>query len=670
MSVKQEEKSYCYSPQELKKLCEDRKNDPHKFGIKVGLKEFDTICRFKRKKLCVWTGRANGSKSSFLFYYSYLLNKSNGIKTLFINYEDPAEEIFEKIQYMGNDTFDYIFDDFYFAKTSLVNDIDSIMDCIRVYKEKYNSINVVVDPFSRISFQSELNTNFIGQVLSKFQNLAVEQDIILHLVCHPTKLKDGQLTGESILGSIHFRNTADYVILVEKGANYTTNITIDKVRDNLRCGLVGTERTLYFNPQNFTFSNIPFGNAVCGDLPECLCKTPPERTNNMVSEYIQSDILKNNMISSKNDIPDHTDNIISEYENIESQISGDSRTLNSDIPSKNDTPDNNNMVVPECINTDIPKNVVSKYVPSQYDIVNRMVEKILTPSFHESNMDISKNNMVIESKNDIPDHTNNMVSESNTDIPFLDTPQSSRISPDILSTTMVDLYKLKNVFSKKAQKRIWITGYIKRISLNEAIELGAKECKKEIDTLRQMNSEDKDAKIDYKRHNLLMYTVSGLFGQSREIKNIEYYNNGIAIDVDVDEVKNINTHLSLNEIKQRVNSLGFVFYSAESASGKGLFALVALDGDKNDFKSHFKALEADFEAIGITIDEKCSDVSRTRFVSYDNNPYFNPDAYVYNKKFVSLHTLPRINLQARGGEENVSIPQIDVSNIEVKGNND
>lgn len=96
-----------------------------------------------------------------------------------------------------------------------------------------------------------------------------------------------------------------------------------------------------------------------------------------------------------------------------------------------------------------------------------------------------------------------------------------------------------------------------------------------------------------------------------------------------------DTQYKKEELRNKITSFPYVFYCAQSVGGKGYFALIELDGSKDDFKPHFYAIEDDFNTMGIKIDNACKDMTRLRFVSYDEEPYTNMNAIIYTKKIAS-----------------------------------
>ena len=151
------------------------------------------------------------------------------------------------------------------------------------------------------------------------------------------------------------------------------------------------------------------------------------------------------------------------------------------------------------------------------------------------------------------------------------------------------------------------------------------EYKDEIQQIRSINR-DTDEK-GYKRikMQLPMFTTSCLCGSSA--KEIDKYTNLICLDIDEKD----NQQLSIEELRQKVNSLPYTLFSSKSVGGKGLYILIAVDGEKEAFIPHFKALQNDFESLGITIDKSCKNLIRLRVISNDTAAYYNEKAQIYTK---------------------------------------
>ena len=75
----------------------------------------------------------------------------------------------------------------------------------------------------------------------------------------------------------------------------------------------------------------------------------------------------------------------------------------------------------------------------------------------------------------------------------------------------------------------------------------------------------------------------------------------------------------------------YTLFSSISVGGKGLYCLVAVDGEEKDFIPHFKALQDEFSQMGIIIDKSCKNLNRLRVISTDTESYYNEKAEVYTK---------------------------------------
>ena len=168
--------------------------------------------------------------------------------------------------------------------------------------------------------------------------------------------------------------------------------------------------------------------------------------------------------------------------------------------------------------------------------------------------------------------------------------------------------------------------YKNNISLNDALLLGLS-YKKQIDICRLLKNQGKENEYREEKRKLPSFTTQCTFSGERSKENMTHYNNVIVIDID---------HIQdVERAKEDIKKLPFVLYCAKSVGGCGLFALVRVGGTIQDFKAYWMALKEDFANIGLQIDESCKDLSRLRFVSYDEKPYINYQATQYNKKKIT-----------------------------------
>lgn len=153
------------------------------------------------------------------------------------------------------------------------------------------------------------------------------------------------------------------------------------------------------------------------------------------------------------------------------------------------------------------------------------------------------------------------------------------------------------------------------------------------DIINKIRQTDNKEQVRALKSKLPMVMPSVRCGITKQ--EIKDYTNIICIDVD----RKDNENLTLDQIKEKVNASPYVFYSAKSVSGKGLFALIYLDGDITDFEGHFNSIEKYFKNRGITIDTQCKNANRLRYITIDDNPYYNGHALVYKDTEQITHTV-------------------------------
>lgn len=148
--------------------------------------------------------------------------------------------------------------------------------------------------------------------------------------------------------------------------------------------------------------------------------------------------------------------------------------------------------------------------------------------------------------------------------------------------------------------------------------------KKTIENLRKEKDSDRKKVL---KNSLANYTVSAIFENERNSKNIIQRNNLICLDID--EKDNLNI---INNVFDILKNIDNVLYCAKSCSGSGYFAIIPIV-DTSRFLEQWESLNKDFASMGITIDKATKDVTRTRFISFDNDYYLNENATPYSKFF-------------------------------------
>lgn len=148
------------------------------------------------------------------------------------------------------------------------------------------------------------------------------------------------------------------------------------------------------------------------------------------------------------------------------------------------------------------------------------------------------------------------------------------------------------------------------------------------------------------KYALPMYAISGLFFQAG---GTNVYAPTSLIGIDIDEKD--NQHITnFHELKKYIGLLPFIAYCGYSCRGKGYFCIIPVEA-WHAHKEHFDSLKLDFQQLGINIDEQCRDMGRRRFVSYDPEPYINPEAEIYRYVVKPQHVLHQDKPSERTLEE-------------------
>ena len=194
------------------------------------------------------------------------------------------------------------------------------------------------------------------------------------------------------------------------------------------------------------------------------------------------------------------------------------------------------------------------------------------------------------------------------------TETSKRVPEGILTDTKVSVFQL----TPQGQTKVG------DVSLFDAIQMGEK-YKENIQQIRSIDRDTNEKEYKRKKMQMPMFTVSCSCGNSA--KEINKYTNIICLDVDAKD----NPQTSIEELRKKVNNLPYTLFSSISVGGKGLYCLVAVDGEEKDFIPHFKALQDEFSHIDITIDKSCKNLNRLRVISNDPQAYYNEKAEIYTK---------------------------------------
>ena len=167
---------------------------------------------------------------------------------------------------------------------------------------------------------------------------------------------------------------------------------------------------------------------------------------------------------------------------------------------------------------------------------------------------------------------------------------------------------------------------------------------------RIRKTESKDERYDLKKELLPVATIS--CSLTTRDKNIKLENRLIEykslVVLDFDDVEDVE------DAKFKASMMPWVWYCGLSVSGRGFIAIVpTTNQDYRLHKLYYAALTEEMAKIGLTVDKNCSDVTRTRFLSFDPHAYWNEGCEYYTvpegftledkkvqKPFVPMYPMP------------------------------
>lgn len=224
-------------------------------GVVIGHENFDRLCSFETKRLCVVTGIPGSGKSEFIDEIAERLNLRYGWKFAYFSPENAplayhASKLIEKFtgKHFNKKSLSYgeyrqvkehIERNFFFISPSESYKVNTILERAKYLVRRRGIKALVIDPYNRLeSEQGRKNeTQYISELLDKLTNFAQQNDILIILMAHPTKQtknKDGVIEAPTlydISGSANFFNKADFGIVVHRNRiQNNVEVHIQKVK--------------------------------------------------------------------------------------------------------------------------------------------------------------------------------------------------------------------------------------------------------------------------------------------------------------------------------------------------------------------------------------------------------------------------------------------------------
>ena len=224
-------------------------------GVTIGHDNFDRLCSFETKRLCIITGVPSSGKSEFIDEIAERLNIRYGWRFAYFSPENaPLEYHASKlIEKFTGKQFDkehltygeykqvkqHLETNFFFISPKSDFRVDAILERAKFLVRRKGIKVLVIDPYNRLEDESEgkNETKYISRLLDKLTNFAQQHDVLVILMAHPTKMqknKDGEPeipTLYDISGSANFYNKADFGIVVHRNRlENTVEIYVKKVK--------------------------------------------------------------------------------------------------------------------------------------------------------------------------------------------------------------------------------------------------------------------------------------------------------------------------------------------------------------------------------------------------------------------------------------------------------
>lgn len=224
-------------------------------GVTIGHDNFDRLCSFETKRLCVVTGIPQSGKSEFIDEILERLNIRYGWRVAVFSPENAplayhASKLIEKFTGKKFDkqhlTFgeykqvkEHLEQNFYFISPSENFKLDTILDRAKYLVRRRGIKILVIDPYNRLeSEQGGRNeTQYISEQLDKLTTFAQLNDVLIILMAHPTKQprnKDGVIEAPTlydISGSANFFNKTDFGLVVHRNrTDNTVEVHVQKVK--------------------------------------------------------------------------------------------------------------------------------------------------------------------------------------------------------------------------------------------------------------------------------------------------------------------------------------------------------------------------------------------------------------------------------------------------------
>jgi len=224
-------------------------------GVTIGHDNFDRLCSFETKRLCIVTGIPGSGKSEFIDEIAERLNMRFGWRFAYFSPENAplayhASKLIEKFtgkhfdrEHLSLPEYrqvkQHLETNFFFISPKDDYRLGTILEKGKSLVRRKGIKALVIDPFNRLDDESDgqNETKYISKLLDRLTNFAQRNDVLVVLMAHPTKQprgKDGVIEAPTlydISGSANFYNKADFGIVVHRNrVENTVEVHVQKVK--------------------------------------------------------------------------------------------------------------------------------------------------------------------------------------------------------------------------------------------------------------------------------------------------------------------------------------------------------------------------------------------------------------------------------------------------------
>lgn len=149
--------------------------------------------------------------------------------------------------------------------------------------------------------------------------------------------------------------------------------------------------------------------------------------------------------------------------------------------------------------------------------------------------------------------------------------------------------------------------------------------KNKINSIRESLDKKDNETADKIKSGLLAFTTSGTFGESRTKDKLSKYSQILCLDYD---------HIPNEEIgvlREIINECNFTLASFKSPSGYGLKVFIQVNSGAEQHSSAYNQVANFYKVLSTyDFDEKCKDITRLCFVSWDEDLFLNENATIFD----------------------------------------